>query len=75
MWEYIQLPIPSICLINCCDQILFFEIGKSGVDEQNVIIFKYNEGMLAQQVLSVLLDTGDDAEIIGENGRIVVPKF
>ncbi|HHU74765.1 MAG TPA: Gfo/Idh/MocA family oxidoreductase [Clostridiales bacterium] len=58
------------------DQILSFsEIGKSGVDEQNVIIFKYNEGMLAQLSSSVLLDTGDDAEIIGENGRIVVPKF
>ncbi|MBH1940289.1 Gfo/Idh/MocA family oxidoreductase [Mobilitalea sibirica] len=50
-------------------------IGKSNVDEQNVIIFKYKEGILADLSSSVAVNTGKDAVIVGDKGKIVVPNF
>ncbi len=50
-------------------------IGKSRVDEMNVISFQYNEGMMANISSAINAVTGDEAVIIGEKGRIVVPNF
>ena len=50
-------------------------IGKSKVDEMNVITFQYNEGMMANISSAINAATGDEAVIIGEKGRIVVPNF
>ncbi len=50
-------------------------IGKSKVDEMNVITFQYNEGMMANISSAISAATGDEAVIIGEKGRIVVPNF
>lgn len=50
-------------------------IGRSGVDEQNVIILKYDNGILADLSSAVSADTGSEAVIIGAKGKIVIPKF
>ena len=50
-------------------------LGQSNVDEQNVIIFKYKEGILADLSSAISADTGKDAIIIGDKGKIVVPNF
>ena len=50
--------------------------GKSNVDEQNVIIFKYQEeGILADLSSSVSAEVGKDAYIVGDKGKIKVPNF
>ncbi len=50
-------------------------IGKTGVDEQNVILMKFPQGILAELSSAVSAKIGFDAEIIGEKGRIYVPRF
>jgi predicted dehydrogenase len=50
-------------------------LGKSNVDEIDIIAMKYSEGTLADISCAVSANTGDTAEIVGENGKIVVPKF
>ncbi|MDF2908287.1 MAG: oxidoreductase domain protein [Herbinix sp.] len=50
-------------------------LGQSKVDELNVITFQYNEGMLASISSAISAVTGNDAVIIGERGRIVIPNF
>ena len=50
-------------------------IGQSGVDEMNVITLKYNDGMLADLSSAISVSTGNDAVIVGDRGRIVVPNF
>ncbi len=50
-------------------------IGQTNVDEINVITFQYKEGMLASISSAVSAATGNDAIIIGEKGRIVIPNF
>ncbi len=50
-------------------------LGRTGVDEQNIIILKYENGILADLSSAISADTGNDAEIIGDKGRIFVPKF
>ncbi len=50
-------------------------IGKSMVDELNVITLQYNDGMLASISSAVCASTGNEAVIVGENGRIVIPNF
>ncbi|NLL73685.1 MAG: Gfo/Idh/MocA family oxidoreductase [Clostridiales bacterium] len=51
------------------------EFGQTQVDEQNIIIMKYKDGVLADLSSSVAIETGYDAVIIGEEGKLVVPKF
>lgn len=51
------------------------EFGITNVDEQNVIILKYKDGIIADLSSSVATELGHDAMIIGEKGKIVVPKF
>ncbi len=50
-------------------------IGKSGVDEQNVVVLQYKEGVLADLSSSISAVTGHDALIVGEKGIIKVEKF
>ena len=50
-------------------------LGKSGVDEIDVIAMKYKEGMIADISCAVSAFTGESAEIVGEKGKIVVPHF
>lgn len=50
-------------------------MGQSHVDEQNTIIFEYKDGILADLSSALSVDLGMDAVIIGDKGRIVVPKF
>ena len=50
-------------------------IGKSNVDELNVITLQYKEGMLASISSAISAATGNDAVIIGDKGRIVIPNF
>jgi predicted dehydrogenase len=50
-------------------------LGQSKVDELNVITLQYNEGMLASISSAISAATGNDAVIIGEKGRIVIPNF
>ena len=51
------------------------EFGKTNVDDQNIIIMKYKDGILADLSSSVAVELGYDAMIIGEEGKIAVPKF
>lgn len=58
------------------DQVISSAVlGESNVDEQNVIIFKYKEGILADLSSAVSADTGKDAVIVGDKGKIIVPNF
>ena len=50
-------------------------LGKTGVDEQNVILMKFSGGILAELSSAVSAEIGYDAEIIGDKGRIYVPRF
>ena len=50
-------------------------IGQSGVDEQNVLVFQYNDGILADLSSSISSETGNDALIVGEKGIIRVEGF
>ena len=50
-------------------------IGETGVDEQNAIIMKFSQGILAELSSAVCAEIGQDAEIIGSKGRIYVPRF
>jgi predicted dehydrogenase len=50
-------------------------LGKSGVDEMNVIAFCYNDGVMADLSSAICADTGGDAIMIGDKGKIVVPNF
>jgi len=50
-------------------------IGKSRVDEQNIIIFRYEDGVLANLDSAVSAEIGTDALIVGEKGYIRVDKF
>lgn len=50
-------------------------IGKSNVDEMNVIAFRYKEGTMADLSSAISAYTGRDAVIIGDKGKIVVPNF
>ncbi len=49
--------------------------GRTGVDEQNGILMKFPQGILAQISSAVSAEIGQDAEIIGTEGRIYVPRF
>jgi predicted dehydrogenase len=50
-------------------------LGKSNVDEQNSIILKYKDGILANISTSIMSNPGNEAVIIGEKGKIRIPSF
>ncbi|NLP35201.1 MAG: Gfo/Idh/MocA family oxidoreductase [Clostridiales bacterium] len=50
-------------------------IGRSNVDEQNVISLRFKNGVLADLSSAISVDIGSDAVIIGDKGKIVVPEF
>ena len=50
-------------------------IGKSNVDEQNVIALHFDNGILANLSSAIAADTGDEAIIIGDEGKIHIPNF
>lgn len=50
-------------------------IGRNNVDEQNVISLRFDGGILADISSAISVDTGGDAVIIGDQGKIVVPEF
>ncbi len=50
-------------------------IGKTKVDEMNIIALHFEDGTLADLSSAITANTGNDAVIIGDNGRIFVPSF
>jgi predicted dehydrogenase len=50
-------------------------MGDSMVDEQNSIIFRYNDGAIANIHSAVSSDLGQDAFIVGTKGKIRIPIF
>ncbi len=50
-------------------------IGRTNVDEQNVISLRFKEGALADLSSAITAETGNDAWIIGDKGKIFVPYF
>ncbi|HHX12294.1 MAG TPA: Gfo/Idh/MocA family oxidoreductase [Clostridiales bacterium] len=50
-------------------------IGKSNVDEQNVIALHFDNGVLGNLSSAISAHTGDDALIIGDEGKIHIPNF
>jgi predicted dehydrogenase len=50
-------------------------LGKSNVDEINVITFYYKDGILADLSSAVSVNMGGDAVIYGDKGKIVIPSF
>ena len=50
-------------------------IGRSGVDEQNVMILKYDNGIIVDLSSAVTVESGSDAVIFGDKGKIVIPRF
>lgn len=50
-------------------------LGQSGVDEMNTISMRYDEGVIADLSSAVTVNSGKDAVIIGNKGKIVVPNF
>jgi predicted dehydrogenase len=50
-------------------------IGQSNIDELNVITLLYKEGMIANLSSAITAPAGNDAIVIGEKGRIVIPNF
>ncbi len=51
-------------------------LGKSAIDEMNVIIMKYkDEGVIANLSSAITVNCGTDAVIVGDKGKIVVPYF
>ncbi|MBC7765125.1 MAG: Gfo/Idh/MocA family oxidoreductase, partial [Hyphomonadaceae bacterium] len=53
----------------------FAQIGTTGVDEQNAMIFGYNSGQMATLLSAVRSELDNQAVIYGEKGKIVVPRF
>ena len=45
------------------------------MDEQNVIILEFEDGILADLSSAVTAELGKDAVIIGDKGRIEIPNF
>jgi predicted dehydrogenase len=50
-------------------------IGKTGVDESIGIIFKYANGAIANLSCTFLAHSETSANISGENGQIIIPRF
>ena len=50
-------------------------IGKSDVDEIDVIAMKYKDGVMANISCAISANTGNDAIFLGDKGKIVVPNF
>ncbi len=50
-------------------------IGQTGVDENNAILFSYSNGKLANLMSSVNYDLVNDAWIFGTEGHIHIPHF
>lgn len=50
-------------------------IGESHVDEQNVMIFQYEDGVIADLSSAISAEIGNDALIVGEKGIIRVDGF
>lgn len=50
-------------------------LGKTNVDEMNSISFFYKEGVMAELNSAVNANTGADAIIIGDKGKIIIPYF
>jgi predicted dehydrogenase len=50
-------------------------LGKSHVDEMNIITFSYQDGVMADLSSAICAETGYDALIVGDKGKIVVPNF
>lgn len=50
-------------------------IGDSQVDEQNIMIFQYEDGIMADLSSSISAGFGDGAIIVGDKGVIRVDKF
>lgn len=46
-----------------------------GVDEQNCVLFKFDNHVIAAASSAINAQIGQDAVIIGDEGRIVVPSF
>ncbi len=47
----------------------------NGVDEQNCVLFKFDNHVIATASSAINAQIGQDAVIIGDEGRIVVPSF
>lgn len=50
-------------------------LGRSNVDEMNSIIFCYENGILANISSAITAEVGQDAIIVGDQGKIRVPNF
>lgn len=50
-------------------------LGKSNVDEMNIITFLYKEGVMADLSSAITAETDHDAVIVGDKGKIIVPDF
>ncbi len=48
---------------------------KSGIDEQNCMLFKFDNDVIAMISSAINAEVGKDAIIIGDKGRIIVPNF
>ncbi len=48
---------------------------KNGIDEQNCILFKFDNDVLAMISSGINAEVGREAIIIGDKGRIIVPEF
>ncbi len=50
-------------------------LGKSGIDEMNVIAMCFKEGVMADLSSAICANTSNEAVLVGEKGKIVVPNF
>ncbi len=50
-------------------------IGNTNVDEQNVMVFQYEDGVLADLSSAISAEIGMDALIVGDKGYIRIDKF
>ncbi len=50
-------------------------IGKSGVDEKNIVTLKYPNGVLASLTSGATANASNDAWIFGSKGKIKIPDF
>lgn len=48
---------------------------ETGIDEQNCVLFKFDNDVLAMISSGINAEVGKDAIIIGDKGRIIVPNF